>query len=156
MLNRSNIVEVLIIGYMRERTMTNPWTLSLFVGIGGFAGSIARYGLSIGAQRLSIDWPAGTLAANVLGCLVIGIITAVFARGEALSPETRLVLATGFCGGFTTMSSLIYETAAMIRASEYLHAFVYAAGTFFLSLTAFAVGIVGLRILFRIGGGVWN
>jgi len=136
--------------------MKNPWILSLLVGAGGFAGSVARYGLSITAQRLSIEWPVGTLAANVLGCLVIGIITAVFARGETLSPETRLVLATGFCGGFTTMSSLVYETAAMIRASEYLHAFMYAAGTFFLSLAAFAVGVLGFRIIIRIGGGVWS
>lgn len=136
--------------------MTNPWSLSLLVGVGGFAGSVARYGLSIVAQRLSIAWPAGTLAANVLGCLAIGVIAAVFDRGETLSPETRLVLATGFCGGFTTMSSLVYETAAMIRASEYMHAVAYAAGTFFLSLAAFAAGIVGLRIIVRIGGGIWN
>lgn len=136
--------------------MTNPWTLSLYVGIGGFAGSIARYGLSLTAQRLSIEWPAGTLAANVLGCLIIGMVTAVFARGETLSPEARLIFATGFCGGFTTMSSLVYETAAMLRASEYLHAFAYVAGTFFLSLTAFAVGAIGLRVLMRLGGGVWS
>ena len=58
--------------------MTNPWSLSLLVGIGGFAGSVARYGLSIVAQRLSIEWPAGTLAANVLGCLVIGVISSHF------------------------------------------------------------------------------
>ena len=136
--------------------MTNPWILSLLVGAGGFAGSVSRYGLSVVAQRLSLEWPAGTLAANVLGCLVIGVVTAIFARGESLTPETRLFLATGFCGGFTTMSSLVYETAAMLRASEYLHAFVYAAGTFFLSLAAFAVGVVGLRILVRIGGGIWS
>jgi len=136
--------------------MANPWILSLLVGVGGFAGSVARYGLSLGAQRFSIEWPAGTLAANVLGCLVIGIVTALCVRGESLSPETRLVLAAGFCGGFTTMSSMIYETAAMLRASEYLHAFVYAAGTFFLSLAAFAIGVVGFRILVRIGGGIWS
>ena len=136
--------------------MTNPWILSLLVGAGGFAGSVSRYGLSVVAQRLSIEWPAGTLAANVLGCLVIGVVTAIFARGESLTPEIRLFLATGFCGGFTTMSSLVYETAAMLRASEYLHAFVYAAGTFFLSLAAFAIGVVGLRVMVRIGGGIWS
>jgi len=125
------------------------------VGVGGFAGSVARYGLSLAAQRLSIQWPAGTLAANVGGCLVIGIITGIAARGETLSPEARLVLATGFCGGFTTMSSFVYETAAMVRASEYLHACFYTAGTFILSMAAFAAGVAGLRILARIGGGLW-
>ena len=91
-----------------------------------------------------------------MGCLVIGVITGISARGETLSPEARLVLATGFCGGFTTMSSLVYETAAMIRASEYLHAVAYAAGTFILSMAAFAAGIAALRILARIGGELWS
>lgn len=137
---------------LRER-MTNPWSISLLVGLGGFAGSVARYSLSVMAQRFSIEWPAGTLAANVLGCLAIGIVTALSARGESLSPELRIALATGFCGGFTTMSSMIYETAEMLRASEYLHATFYAAGTFLLSMTAFAAGVMAVRILIRSGGG---
>jgi CrcB protein len=136
--------------------MSHGLSLSLMVGVGGFAGSVARYGLSVAAQRLSIQWPAGTMAANITGCFVIGIITGIAARGETLSPEARLVLATGFCGGFTTMSSMVYETAAMIRASEYLHAVAYAAGTFILSMAAFAAGVAGLRILARMGGGLWS
>jgi len=136
--------------------MTKVLSLSCMVGFGGFAGSIARYGLSVAAQRLSIHWPAGTLAANILGCFVIGSITGFAARGETLSPEVRLVLATGFCGGFTTMSSFVYETASMIRASEYLHACAYAAGTFIFSMAAFAAGVAGVRILSRIGGGLWS
>lgn len=132
--------------------MTNPWTLSLLVGMGGFAGSIARYGLSIASQRVSFEWPIGTLAANVLGCLTIGMIAGLSDRGEALSPEVRLALATGFCGGFTTLSSLVYETAEMLRVSEYLHATMYVAGTFFLSMCAFAAGTIAIRMLVRIGG----
>jgi CrcB protein len=133
--------------------MTNPWTVSLLVGLGGFAGSLSRYGLSVASQRFSIEWPIGTLAANVLGCLAIGILTGLSARGETLSPEIRLALATGFCGGFTTMSSMVYETAEMIRSSEYLHAMVYVTGTFLLSMTAFVAGTMTLRILIKIGGG---
>jgi fluoride exporter len=130
--------------------------MSLLVGLGGFAGSVARYGLSVTSQRFSIEWPIGTLAANVLGCFFIGIITGLSDRGEVLSPEMRLALATGFCGGFTTMSSMAYETAEMIRASEYLHAAAYAAGTFLLSMCAFAAGVMALRILVKIGGGSWS
>jgi len=136
--------------------MTSPWTMSALVGLGGFAGSVARYGLSVTAQRISIDWPLGTLAANVLGCLLIGIITGLAARGETIPPAVRLALATGFCGGFTTMSSMIYETAEMLRAGEYLHATIYTAGSFLLSLVAFFVGIIAVRVLVRIGGGLWN
>lgn len=136
--------------------MTSALGISFFVGLGGFAGSVARYGLSVASQRLSIDWPIGTMAANVLGCLAIGIISGLSARGATLSPEMRLALATGFCGGFTTMSSMIYETAEMLRASEYLHATLYAAGTFLFSMTAFVAGVMAVRILVRIGGGLWN
>ena len=136
--------------------MTSPWALSLLVGFGGFAGSVARYGLSVTSQRLSLNWPIGTLAANVLGCLVIGILTGLSARGETMTPEMRLALTTGFCGGFTTMSSMVYETAEMLRASEYLHATVYAAGTFLFSLAAFAAGVMAVNILGKIGGGLWS
>ena len=136
--------------------MTNPWGIALLVGLGGFAGSVVRYGLSVGAQRFSLVWPVGTLSANVFGCLAIGILTALSARGETISPEIRIALATGFCGGFTTMSSMIYETVEMLRASEYLHATAYAAGTFLLSMAAFATGVMAVRILARIGGGSWS
>ena len=63
--------------------MANPWSLSLLVGVGGFVGSIARYGLSVTSQRFSIEWPIGTLAANVLGCLAIGIITGLSNKPDA-------------------------------------------------------------------------
>jgi CrcB protein len=135
--------------------MANALTLSLLVGIGGFAGSAARYSLCIASQRLPTDWPVATLTVNVLGCLLIGILTALAAQGEAISPAIRLALATGFCGGFTTMSSMIYETAEMVRAGEYLHAFGYAAGTFVLSMAAFVVGGMAIRVLIK-GGGLWS
>jgi len=137
-----------------EAVMTNPWGLSVIIGLGGFAGSIARYGLSIASQRYSIEWPFGTLAANLLGCLAIGLITELSDKGGIVSPEIRLMLATGFCGGFTTMSSMVYETAEMIRASEYFHATLYAAGTFLFSMFAFVAGIMAVRLVARIGGGV--
>ena len=136
--------------------MSNLWIISLLVGLGGFAGSVARYSLSVAMQRFTIEWPLGTLAANVLGCLAIGLVTGISARGETLSPEVRLALATGFCGGFTTMSSMIYETAAMVRSSEYLHATLYVAGTLLLSMTAFIVGLVALRLLAKFGGVLWS
>jgi len=107
-------------------------------------------------QRISFEWPLGTMAANVLGCLFIGIITELSARGGAVSPEVRLALATGFCGGFTTMSSMIYETADMLRSSEYLHAAIYAAGTFLLSMAAFLAGVMAIRSFMKIGGALWS
>ncbi len=136
--------------------MAHPGTASILVGIGGFAGSLARYGLSVMSQRLSLEWPLGTLAANVGGCFLIGIIAELAARGETMSPEVRLLLATGFCGGFTTMSSMIYEIVEMLRSSEYLHAACYLASSLFLSMMAFFIGIMAIRLLVRMGGGQWN
>jgi CrcB protein len=136
--------------------MAGTLGVALLVGVGGFAGTLARYGLSVASQRFPVEWPVGTLAANVLGCLAIGVLTGLSARGEAVSPEVRLALGTGFCGGFTTMSSMVYETAEMIRSSEYLHATFYAAGTFLLSMAAFVAGVWAVRIFLRIGGGLWN
>lgn len=136
--------------------MTHPLSLSLFVGIGGFIGSLARYGLSVASQRFAIEWPVGTLAANILGCLAIGIVAGLAARGETISPEMRLGLATGFCGGFTTMSSMIYETAEMLRIGEYFHATFYAVGTFLFSLIAFVIGMLAVHFLVKIGGALCN
>ena len=136
--------------------MNNPLVMSILVGLGGFAGSVARFGLGAASQRLSVTWPLGTLSANVLGCLIIGIITGFSTQDKVVSPEVRLALTVGFCGGFTTLSSMMYETAEMFRADEYLHAAMYAAGTFLLSMAAFIVGTVGVRIMIRTGGGLWS
>jgi CrcB protein len=126
------------------------------VGAGGFAGSVVRYGLSLLSQHLQFSWPFGTLSSNVLGCLVIGMVAALSDRSGALSPEIRLALATGFCGGFTTMSSMIYETAAMLRVQEFGGAALYACGTMVLSMGAFFAGGVLVHLFFKIGGGAWN
>jgi fluoride exporter len=136
--------------------MKNPLAVCLLVGCGGFAGSLSRYGISVVSQRFSIEWPVGTFTANILGCLLIGIFTELTARTGSVSPEVRLALATGFCGGLTTMSSMIYEAAAMIRASEYMHATLYTAGSFLLSMAAFIAGIMAVKLLIRAGGGVWS
>jgi CrcB protein len=136
--------------------MAHPATAALLVGVGGGLGSLARYGLSLVAQRSALDWPLGTFAANCLGCLFIGAIAQCAARGEALSPEARLFLATGFCGGFTTMSSMIYEAGQMLRADEILHASFYVGVTLLGSLLAFFLGAVAVRVALRMAGGVWS
>ncbi len=129
--------------------MNNPLLAALFVGLGGFVGSICRYSLSVLGQRFSVTWPTGTFAANIIGCFFIGIIATLAARGTSISPELKLALATGFCGGFTTLSSLIYETSEFLRSQEYFHAGSYVAGTFAFSLTAFYLGATMVRLIFK-------
>lgn len=136
--------------------MSSIFIGSFLVGAGGFAGSVARYGLSLVSQRFQLAWPFGTFSSNVLGCLIIGVVMALSERGGMLTPEARLALATGFCGGFTTMSSMIYEVAAMLRAQEYFSAAMYGCGTLLLSMGAFFAGTMLVRLLYKFGGGVWS
>jgi len=128
--------------------MHQQFFLALLVGLGGAVGSVGRYGMSLLMQRLVLTWPAGTLTVNILGCFVIGIITTVAERG-GVPPEVRLTLATGFCGGFTTMSSMMYETAGMLRSGGYGSAAVYIGGTLVLSMAAFVAGSVLIRLLVK-------
>lgn len=129
--------------------MPTGWTTSLLVGLGGFTGSIARYGLSAVLQRLALSWPVGTLSVNVLGCLIVGFLSELAARGAMLSLEVRLALVTGFCGGFTTMSAMISETAAILRACAYFSAILYVLGSIFLSMLAFMLGLGLARALIK-------
>ena len=89
------------------------------VGCGGFLGAVARYSLSsFVGRRMGEGFPAGTLAVNVLGCLLIGALMSVVATRESVSPEMRLLLSTGFLGGLTTFSSFGQETVELLRAGD--------------------------------------
>lgn len=106
----------------------------LMVGIGGFAGSILRYLVSrfftISSQTV---FPLGTFTVNLLGSFLIGIIIA-FSLSESISHQMRLLLATGFCGGFTTFSSFSYEFFSLLQNGHTGYAFLYASASFLLGL----------------------
>ena len=88
----------------------------LIVMFGGGVGSGARYLLSGWvAERLGAGWPYGTLAVNLLGSLALGFIAELGARSAAMSLEVRLLLTTGFMGGFTTYSTFNYETLKLLQ-----------------------------------------
>jgi len=122
----------------------------LLVGAGGLVGSMCRYGTTLLMSRASLSIPYGTLASNIAGCLIIGIIAEIAAAGELLSPATRLLLATGFCGGFTTLSSLIYELAQMIKDGEWLYALLYLNGTLVGAALAFILGMACVKTALRL------
>ena len=91
----------------------------LLVGIGGFAGSVLRYWLALFIGRqVNSQFPIGTLTVNIIGCLLIGMIAGFSERDTFLSPETRILLTTGFCGGFTTFSAFSYESVTLLREGE--------------------------------------
>jgi CrcB protein len=114
----------------------------LLVGAGGFAGSIARFlSQQLVLKYYPSSFPWGTLLVNITGCFLIGLIYAVAEKGTLISPEVRLLLATGFCGGFTTFSSFAYENIALMRDGEWLYAFLYILASLIVGLLAAYLGL---------------
>src|SRR3954466_13288434 len=96
-------------------------------------------------QIVSFTFPLGTFVVNTIGCLLIGIFYALIEKGNLLTPEWRLALTTGFCGGFTTFSTFAYENMNLLRTGDYLYFVLYAAGSVILGLAAVYVGIFALK-----------
>ena len=96
----------------------------LLVGLGGFIGSALRFAISGGVQRLFpySQFPFGTLAVNVLGCLCIGFLGGIGQQRGALDTGAHLLLVAGLLGGFTTFSSFAYESLALAQDSQFLKA----------------------------------
>lgn len=102
----------------------------LWVALGGALGSLARWGLSGAVQRWSGGaFPWGTFAVNLLGSLLIGVVTALALERALVPVPARLFLVTGVLGGFTTFSALSYETFALLRDGQWLAATGYALGS---------------------------
>ena len=115
----------------------------LLIGFGGFTGSIARYFVS--QLNLSIEFhsiPVGTLLANVLGCLIIGVLTGIADKSALLTLEVRLFLMIGFCGGFTTFSTFANENLMLLHSGELLTILLYSGLSIFLGFLAVYLGYV--------------
>ena len=94
----------------------------LLIGIGGFLGSITRYTVG-GLVHQLFDkpfFPYGTLAVNVIGCLVIGIVGGLVENRQLFNPELRALILIGFLGGFTTFSTFGYEIFTFARDGQLL------------------------------------
>lgn len=86
--------------------------------VGAAAGALLRWGLGVKLNSLAPAIPPGTLAANLIGGYVVGFAIAFFADMPELSPEWRLLVITGFCGGLTTFSTFSAEVVALIQQGE--------------------------------------
>src|SRR5699024_2639191 len=106
----------------------------LIVGIGGFLGSIGRYLISyLIKQQWPFPFPFGTITVNLLGSLLIGIIMAL-SLTENIGQQMRLLLATGFCGGFTTFSTFSFAFFSLLQKEHSGYAFLYAGASLMLGL----------------------
>ncbi len=118
--------------------------LILFIGAGSFLGGIVRYLLSFLVQPKAAVFPWGTLTVNIIGCLCIGLVFGLFDRGQ-LSHEWRMVLATGFLGGFTTFSAFSNETFMMLRDGQIGYALLYVAASVIVGLLATWAGYLSVK-----------
>jgi CrcB protein len=111
----------------------------LAVGIGGFIGAILRYLVSSWVQQSFSqgNFPIGTLAVNLIGCLIIGLLGGLNETRMIFSPHARMLIFLGILGSFTTFSSFGYETMALVRESQFLLAAGNIALQLFLGLLAF-------------------
>jgi CrcB protein len=91
----------------------------LAVGFGAFAGALLRWLFGIALNPILPALPLGTLAANLLGGLVIGAALGVFDQFQSLPVELRLLITTGFCGGLTTFSTFSAETVTLLLRQQY-------------------------------------
>jgi len=113
----------------------------LLVGLGGFVGSVLRYGTGRLAQRLfDTPLPWGTFAVNILGSFIIGIVLALFEKNMIIDNNLKLLIAVGFCGGFTTFSSFAFENLTALQSGQFLTAALYTAGSLLFGLLAVYVG----------------
>lgn len=95
----------------------------LVIGIGGFVGSVARYGIAVWiGRRWGRSFPLGTFVVNVSGSFLIGLLMTLMAERFTVNPQWRLLLVVGFLGAYTTFSTFEYETGALLKDGEWLFA----------------------------------
>lgn len=114
----------------------------LLVGLGGGVGSIFRYLTSVlVTKHFPSPFPWGTLVVNVVGCLLIGLLLGMIEKNQLLSPGLRLLLVTGFCGGYTTFSAFALENVNLFSNQHALTAILYIAASIGLGLLAVWAGL---------------
>ena len=115
----------------------------LLVGLGGFAGSVARYKLGGLVLHLTVQerFPYSTFAINIFGCLLVGVLAGLVERHDLFGPDTRLFLFTGLLGGFTTFSAFGLDAVFLVRRGEWWIAAVYAGASVVLGITAVWLGL---------------
>ena len=135
---------------IREVSRVTALLPFVYVGFGSMLGGVSRYGMTLVTQNYAVfSIPFGTLISNIAGCLLIGLIAGLGATTQTLSSEMRLLLATGFCGGFTTMSSFVYELGQFIQDKEYFYASSYFVATMAGAGLAFVLGLLISELVLR-------
>ncbi|MDR9803698.1 fluoride efflux transporter CrcB [Rhizobium hidalgonense] len=121
---------------------------ALLVALGGAIGSLLRYYVGQWSLRLmGPAFPWGTLTVNVVGCFVIGVFAELIARKFNASVELRLLLITGFLGGFTTFSAFSLDAISLFERGEAVAGGIYISASVGLSMAAVIAGLAVMRAL---------
>ncbi len=113
----------------------------VLVFVGGGFGSMLRFILGKYLNNSQNGIPYGTFAANILGSLLIGIILGYAAKNNTLSSNQTLLLATGFCGGFTTFSTFAYENHVLLKSGDFMTFALYTIASFIIGFLAVFFGM---------------
>jgi fluoride exporter len=117
------------------------WKDILLVGLGGGVGSMARFLCQRGIYSVYPHaFPFGTMLVNIAGCLLIGIIFGLMGKGSIVRPEWRFLLATGFCGGFTTFSAFAAENIELLKDGRVMYFLIYTIASVVLGILATFIG----------------
>lgn len=112
----------------------------LLVGLGGFFGSILRYLTYLAIdKRLTISFPLSTFTVNIIGSLILGVIVGLSMK-DNLNEHTRLFLAVGICGSYTTFSTFALENINLLSQKDLLISFIYIAFSIIIGLAAVFIG----------------
>ena len=113
----------------------------LLVFLGGGLGSGLRYLVTTSMSQYSKVLPFGTFAVNMLGCLLIGLILGYAQKENALTSNQTLLLATGFCGGFTTFSAFAQENFQLLKTGDIMQFSIYTIGSIVVGLITVFIGL---------------
>ncbi len=119
----------------------------LAIGTGSFLGGILRFLLSRFVQnQVFSSFPYGTFVVNIIGCFIIGILYGLFEKEQLLSPEWRMFLTVGFCGGFTTFSTFAGENYSLLKDENFMYLALYASLSVFLGIIAVWLGNLLIKL----------
>lgn len=117
----------------------------LTIAFGAGCGAVLRWGLGLKLNALFPAIPLGTLAANLLGGYIVGLAVAYFAQMPGLSPEWRLLIITGFCGGLTTFSTFSVEIVTLLQQGRML-----------VAMSAIGIHVMGSLLMTLAGIATWQ